>query len=149
MGGGYTNTEDAITKCTTELEGSDNPVMVIITDGTPTACRHNSGYNTEKDTINYECSNLGSYDLDKKNFQRVAYHQADKAADKGITIVPVIINSVSSNVNILEKLARCPENTSWRNKYTCGDKYKDLEVGDIDELELILDNLVKSTGCEQ
>ena len=60
-----------------------------------------------------------------------------------MTIVPVVINSVSSDIDVLHNLARCPD----EGDYDCGDRYKNLEVGDVDELETILNDLVELTGC--
>merc|ERR1711933_272106 len=104
--GGYTNTEDAIFQCKNELQGTTNPVIVLVTDGTPTACRKkNGGYKT---IFNGDCNEGNCPQCENGDPVAAATKLADDAASAGISLVPVVINSVSSNVDALELLARCP-----------------------------------------
>lgn len=133
--GGYTNTEDAIKKCKKELKGTANPVIVLITDGTPTACNGDNRFRTQWNHGG-ECDNGPPADA--------AIALANKASRAGMSLVPVVINSVSKNVAQLSDLARCPVNDS-----NCDvESYKNLHVDNIENLGDVLDSLILSTGCE-
>ena len=141
--GGYTHTEDAILKCVEELKGSENPVIVLITDGTPTACNNLStdGVSTkgQKGCKGNQCDKcIGG------SFAAAANSAATLASNQGATLVPIIISSVATDIKQLEGLARCPAN----NDDSCNvDDYKGLNVESLDQLDQILDALVLTTEC--
>lgn len=140
--GGYTNTEDAIYQCKEQLTGQTNPVIVLVTDGTPTACRRKGGgYRT---ISNSNCSNSRCDDCINGAPQKAAEALANEAAQAGMSVVPVVIQSVSRNINQIEKFAKCPVGDS-----SCDvNAYKNLQVDDIDEIDSLLESLVLTTGCE-
>lgn len=141
--GGYTNTEDAIYQCKNELQGTTNPVIVLVTDGTPTACRKKGGgYKTifQGGCNTGNCNGcINGYPVD------AATTLADEAASAGMSLVPVVINSVSSNVDALELLARCPTGAAGAD---CDvNDYKNLSVATIGDLDTLLEGLIMTTEC--
>jgi len=140
--GGYTNTDDAIYRCKNELAGKPNPVIVLITDGTPTACRKKGGgYKTISDS---GCSSTSCNGCINGAPLDAAIAMADEASDANMSVVPVVINSISRSVEKIERLARCPKNDSGCNV----NDYKGIQVDDIDEVDELLKDLVLSTGCQ-
>jgi len=140
--GGYTHTEDAILKCVRELEDSTNPVIVLLTDGTPTVCNKQNG----RGTVKMYTNGCGSSTCNKCNggsFHAAASRAADTASNNGISIIPAIISSVATDVGQIEELARCPANSDSCNV----DDYKGLNVNNLDELDQILQDLVTVTEC--
>jgi hypothetical protein len=140
--GGYTNTEQAITKCTEQLAGTANPVIVLVTDGTPTACAR-SDPTKFKTIFQGDCNTNNCPQCPNGDPANGAEVVAGQAAAAGITIVPVIVSSVSSNVDQLEALARCPVDST-----DCDiDDYKGLVVGSVDQIGSLLQDLVGLTEC--
>jgi len=100
--GGSTNTQQGIVKCAELIRGEAFPIIVLVTDGTPTAC--NPEGSTYFDTKRpFDCNG------NDQNAFEAAVEAADLARvyGNGIDIIPVIINSVDTNVAQLEALARC------------------------------------------
>merc|ERR1711933_332625 len=139
--GGFTNSDDALYKCKRELANSENPVIVMITDGTPTACRKkNGGYKT---ISNSNCSDSRCNDCINGPPLDAAIAMANEAAAAGMSVVPVVINSISRSVEKIERLARCPNDDP-----SCDvNSYKNLQVNDIDQIDELLESLVLTTGC--
>jgi len=141
--GGYTNIEAALNTCKEQLQGASQPVIVLITDGTPTACSRADG--TIRTIYEGSCSNSSCSGCTNGPPLVAAETLADQAAADGISVVPVIVSSVSRDIAQLESLARCPSNS---NSNCNVDDYKNLNVSDIDEIGELLASLVKVTGCE-
>lgn len=141
--GGYTNTEDAILKCVDELKESQNPVIVLITDGTPTAC-NNKNNNGVSLTGRGGCTANTCDKCNGKSFAGSAERAATLASNAGVTLIPVVISSVATDIDQLEDLARCPANS---DDFCSVDDYKSLNVESLDELDTILDALVTTTEC--
>merc|ERR1712176_335405 len=127
--GGYTNIEDAIDKCMGELRGKDNPAIVLISDGTPTACTTANGSyktrwqpNCSKDTC-ADCPNGGA--------ETAATTLADNASAAGMSIIPVVISSVSTTQTFLESLAKCPADS----RDCVVENYKGLQVDSVESLK--------------
>merc|ERR1711924_244123 len=88
--GGYTNTEAALTECKNQLAGKDHPYIILITDGTPTACNGGSDFKTsvggrDRDCVLGDCPGCPNGDP-----QVAAISLADQSAAEGITIIPVV-----------------------------------------------------------
>jgi hypothetical protein len=141
--GGYTNTEDAIYQCKNELQGTTNPVIVLVTDGTPTACRRkNGGFKT---IFNGDCNEGNCALCPNGDPVTAALTLANEAASAGMSLVPVVINSVSTAVDTLESLARCPTGAAGAD---CDvNDYKNLSVGTIGDLDTLLEGLIMTTEC--
>ena len=144
--GGYTNTEAALTECKNLLAESEHPYIILITDGTPTACNGGSGFKTsvgsrDRDCVLGDCPGCPNGDP-----QVAAISLADQSAAEGITIIPVVASSVSSDIAFLEDLARCPVGPT-----NC--VVEDLKgiqvdsVGDIGELEVMIVDVIDAIKC--
>jgi len=110
--GGYTNTEQAILRCTELLEDQPNPVILLVTDGTPTTCRRG-----------WQCKGA-------------AENAADRAFGQDVEIVPIIINSVSTDIKQIAKFARC------RNP-PC----PSVDITDIGGLNEIIGEVIEAATC--
>jgi len=145
--GGWTNTQDAIDKCRKALKGKKNPMMVLLTDGTPTACKTDEGKTKHAGQSRNGCSreSCPACRGEADTHQEAAELAADLAAREGISLVPVIISSVEESKEQLEKLARCPANSD-PNSCDVGD-YKNLSVNKLEELDQVLGKLIATTGC--
>jgi len=142
--GGYTHTEAAIDMCVGQLKGSQNPVIVLITDGSPTACKKNDGNNINTGNSNCDKTNCNAC-KHGNNAQKAAEHAANEAAKNNMSLIPVVISSVKTDKDNNYALARCPENPTT----PCNvNDYKGLHVGKIEDVDQILDQLVLTTnGC--
>lgn len=111
--GGWTNTGGGIQACHDSLTNSDAVnVIVLLTDGTPTRGspnRGNGGYQEHKD---------------------YATGKANAAKNDGITIIPVVINTKSSNFSYLKTLGSDPNAM--------------LEVNDFSALDTTLTELLQT-----
>ena len=144
--GGFTNTEEAIELCAKQVKNLDNPVVVLITDGTPTACTTAWNRN-RKHIFMSDCSDNRCDDCFHGPPRDAAENRADWAAGEGVTVVPVVVSSVSEDTEFLEDLARCPEDDSNPN---CDvDNFKDkLHVENTQDIDNVLLSLTQLTGCE-
>uniref|UniRef100_A0A7S2YG23 VWFA domain-containing protein n=1 Tax=Entomoneis paludosa TaxID=265537 RepID=A0A7S2YG23_9STRA len=118
--GGWTNTGDAIHACQDTLVNSDSvKVMVLLTDGTPTRGDPNKGNGGHQEHKDY------------------ATAEANAAKAAGTTIVPVVINSGSSDFSYLGTLGSDPEGEM-------------LTVKNFNSFDVILNSLLKTINgaCE-
>ena len=138
--GGFTNTEMAIDKCIEQLKGTPNPMIVLVTDGTPTACRKKGTTNKYVHIYKEGCSDVECNACEHGPPKDAAETMADMAQDLEMHLIPVVISGVSEDSLYLEKLARCPS----------GDPvaYMNLHVDRPDEISAILNDLIKVTGCD-
>ena len=143
--GGWTNTQEGILQCVDNLDGhssTNTKVIVVITDGVPTACRNGTSTpcaaGNQCECVDSEGS-TGNY-----NPFRAAQEAATAAAQKDYLVVPVGILSGSLDEDKLNKLARCP---SEQNADKPCEKYKGLDVANINELFDIFENVVVTAGC--
>ena len=141
--GGYTNTEQGISKCAEMLKGEDCGFIVLLSDGTTTAC------NKATDTSSVQhCPQDSKCDLDcDYSDGRNQYKAATKAANRlkwdRISLIPVLVKSVSIQKKKMRRLARCPEN---KNK-PCR-KYYNLKAWRASALEKIADEIRACATCE-
>ena len=126
-----------------ELRGKDNPAIVLISDGTPTACTTANGSyktrwqpNCSKDTC-ADCPNGGA--------ETAATTLADNASAAGMSIIPVVISSVSTTQNFLESLAKCPADS----RDCVVENYKGLQVDSVESLNAVLEPLIQVTACPE
>lgn len=146
--GGYTNTEAAIFECIQQLDNVDNPVspvIILITDGVPTACRPKSA---DKESV--ICNNDAKCSECKNNSAKNgAVKMANAAKNRGMSLVPVVIQTVNTgdqwlkDKEWLSNLARCPNDD---DKCDVGE-YKDLKVDNVDDVGNILGSLIRMTEC--
>jgi hypothetical protein len=140
--GGYTHIEDAILKCVDQLQDSKNPLIVLLTDGTPTAC-NNENNNKVSYTGRGKCTEEQCNKCNGNSFQIASERAADEAAKNDMSLIPVVISSFATDVDQLEQLARCPSSST-----SCDvNSYKGLTVESLDDLDTILEELVTVTEC--
>ena len=139
--GGYTNTQKGIEDCMAELSGQENAVIVVITDGGASACVGENGR---------ICNSVDNGDCCKSDNTEggvppsvAAEEAADVAASKGMSVVPVAISRVESQLRLIKDLARCPGREG-----PCK-KFQNLSVNSIDDLDDVLEELVAATtSCD-
>jgi hypothetical protein len=120
--GGWTNTGDAISFCDTSLSGPTNDdveeIIVLLTDGTPTAGDASPPPQTGNETIAREWATT----------------QATAAKLAGNTIITVFINSGNdADAAFLETLSSGPEFA--------------ITVNDFSDLDNLLDDLLNAINC--
>jgi len=141
--GGYTNIEDAIDKCMGELRGKENPAIVLISDGTPTACTTANG--SYKTRFQPTCSKDECADCPNGGAETAATTLADNASAAGMSLIPVVISSVSTTQNFLESLAKCPADS----RDCVVENYKGLQVDSVESLNAVLEPLIQVTACPE
>ena len=100
--GGFTNTEQGILECVELLKGAKNPAIVVLTDGTPTACGSGDPPDCRDTSACGPCLNSTA------NQQLGAIEAANVAYNNGIDLIPVAIrDSISREIPNVEALARC------------------------------------------
>ena len=122
--GGGTLTDAGIRACIELVKDQENPVIVLLTDGTPTRCTPINGG---------DCPSESNCVCDPLNPTQTAFDFAAKAAneafDANIRVVPVgITESVSSNPTNVIDLSRCPENPGCEFNLTVEDLAGDVQT---------------------
>jgi hypothetical protein len=94
--GGYTNTGDAIQQCyeTMKYSLAATRVIVVVTDGTATAGRHNVS--------------ITGLEAENQLHQQYAEGQAENVRDAEIVVIPVAVNTISLNLTKLIALTSNP-----------------------------------------
>jgi hypothetical protein len=126
--GGFTNTADAINKCRLVLTAGNNTkkILVLLTDGNPTACLNLVGCPGSCPSTGNTCTNGAT---------TIANAQATlaKNSSPNITLIPV---GVGSNATI---------STTNLANWGTGGNY--LTVADFDDLPSIIANLTDAVLC--
>ena len=132
--GGWTNTQQAIEKCTDLIKDETNPVIVLITDGKSTAC------NPEGST--FHSAGIESLDCDGngQSTRGAAEEAAEAAWYNGVDIIPVVIDTDSKDVSELQNLSRC------KNSIGPCSKYFGIKVEDHDVMTIV-DDVIEATNC--
>ena len=129
------NTQQAIEVCAGIVAGEPNPVIVLISDGTPTACNPIGSTFHSTGRSSFNCNGSG------QSAQDSAEDAADSAWENGIDVIPVVINSVETDFTVLQNLARC------QNTVGPCSKYFGIEVSNFDEVTTIVDDIIELAAC--
>jgi hypothetical protein len=137
--GQWTNTEAAIGNCHAQLLNQPNPIIVLITDGVPTACFKNNG------SIYRTTSTTGTGCANSKTTQQAAENAATAAVTNGISIIPVAISSTQSTIDAVNDFARCVDQAVPADE-PC-EANQNISVGDYVDLSDIIEKLLGTITC--